>query len=127
MSKIGVLVPHEQGLVALADVPGVAAERYDVDGKLPALAATAQVFVPPFLNTREVVAITERLPELRLVQLLTAGAESWVGKLPAGVALADCRGAHGGTRRTSSPASGCSSSARGTRRSTRSGGWSPSA
>jgi phosphoglycerate dehydrogenase-like enzyme len=54
------------------------------------------VLVPPFLATAEVVALTERLPELRLVQLLTAGAESWVGKLPARVALADCRGAHGG-------------------------------
>jgi len=96
MSGIGVLVPHEQGLVALADVPGVTAEQYDVAGALPPAAATAQVLVPPFLATPEVVALTERLPELRLVQLLTAGAENWVGKLPARVALADCRGAHGG-------------------------------
>jgi phosphoglycerate dehydrogenase-like enzyme len=96
VSEIGVLVPHEQGLVALADVPGVTAERYEVDGELPAAAATAQVLVPPFLATAEVVALTARLPGLRLVQLLTAGAENWVGKLPARVALADCRGAHGG-------------------------------
>ncbi len=96
MSEIVVLVPHEQGLVALADVPGVTAERYDVDGDLPPGAATAQVLVPPFLATAEVVALTKRMPELRLVQLLTAGAENWVGKLPARVALADCRGAHGG-------------------------------
>jgi phosphoglycerate dehydrogenase-like enzyme len=89
-------VPHEQGLVALADVPGVTAEQYDVESALPPLAATAQVLVPPFLATAEVVALIERLPELRLVQLLTAGAENWVGKLPARVALADCRGAHGG-------------------------------
>ncbi len=89
-------MPHEQGLVALADVPGVTAEQYDVESALPPLAATAQVLVPPFLATAEVVALIERLPELRLVQLLTAGAENWVGKLPARVALADCRGAHGG-------------------------------
>jgi phosphoglycerate dehydrogenase-like enzyme len=67
-----------------------------VDGELPQAAATAQVLVPPFLATPEVVALPERLPELRLVQLLTAGAEAWVGKLPGGVALSDCRGAHGG-------------------------------
>ena len=36
------------------------------------------------------------VPELRLVQLLTAGAETWIGRLPDGVALSDCRGAHGG-------------------------------
>jgi len=29
------------------------------------------------------------------VQLLNAGAEHWVGRLPAHVVLADCRGAHG--------------------------------
>ena len=39
------------------------------------------------------------LPALRLVQLLTAGAETWIGRLPDGVALSDCRGAHGGRDR----------------------------
>lgn len=96
MGDVGVLVPHEQGIVALRDVPGVAVARYDPAGDLPDIAATAEVLVPPFLATSEVVAIVERLPELRLVQLLTAGAEAWVGRLPDGVALSDCRGAHGG-------------------------------
>lgn len=95
-ADLGVLVPHEQGLVALGGVTGVTAALYDQDGELPGLATTAQVLVPPFLATSEVVAITEKLPELRLVQLLTAGAEAWVGRLPDGVALSDCRGAHGG-------------------------------
>nr|WP_240813321.1 2-hydroxyacid dehydrogenase [Streptomyces sp. DASNCL29] len=36
------------------------------------------------------------MPDLELVQLLTAGAEAWIGRLPEGVALSDCRGAHGG-------------------------------
>ncbi|MGI9002279.1 MAG: 2-hydroxyacid dehydrogenase [Pseudonocardia sp.] len=96
MADIGVLVPHEEGIEALADVAGVTAVRYDPDGELPAQAATAQVLVPPFLATTEMVEMTARLPALRLVQLLSAGAENWVGRLPAGVALADCRGAHGG-------------------------------
>jgi phosphoglycerate dehydrogenase-like enzyme len=93
---VTVLVPHEEGLAALADVPGVTAAQYDPEGELPDLAAATQVLVPPFLATSEAVALTGRLPELRLVQLLTAGAENWVGRLPAGVALSDCRGAHGG-------------------------------
>ncbi|MDN5747814.1 MAG: 2-hydroxyacid dehydrogenase [Pseudonocardia sp.] len=93
---VTVLVPHESGLPFLADVAGVTAVPYDADAELPAAAATAQVLVPPFLATSEAVALTRQLPELRLVQLLTAGAESWVGRLPDGVALSDCRGAHGG-------------------------------
>lgn len=90
---ITVLVPHEEG-AALLD--GVTAVVYDPDGELPESAAHAQVLIPPFLATSAAVALTEKLPELRLVQLLTAGAEAWVGKLPDGVALSDCRGAHGG-------------------------------
>jgi phosphoglycerate dehydrogenase-like enzyme len=54
------------------------------------------VLVAPFLATNELVAALGRMPKLRLVQLLTAGAEAWIGRLPDGVALSDCRGAHGG-------------------------------
>src|SRR3712207_632686 len=91
-----VLVPYEEGVAALAAVPGVQAVRYDVDGPLPPEAATAEVLVPPFLASAQVVELVQHLPEVRLVQLLTAGAENWVGRLPEHVALSDCRGAHGG-------------------------------
>jgi phosphoglycerate dehydrogenase-like enzyme len=91
-----VLVPYAAGIAALADVPGVRAIRYCVDAPLPPEADTAEVLVAPFQVTAEVVAALRQLPELRLVQLLSAGAEAWVGQLPDGVALSDCRGAHGG-------------------------------
>jgi phosphoglycerate dehydrogenase-like enzyme len=90
MVDFHVLVPHDEGVAALADVPGVTATRYDVDGELPG----ADVLVPPFLA--DAVGLASQVPGLRLVQLLTAGAESWVGRLPDGIALSDCRGAHGG-------------------------------
>lgn len=90
------LVPHQEGVALLSGVPGVRAMYYDPDGELPDAAVSAQVLVPPFLAPVEAVALVERLPALRLVQLLTAGAEKWVGRLPDGVALSDCRGAHGG-------------------------------
>ncbi|WP_300016238.1 2-hydroxyacid dehydrogenase [Pseudonocardia sp.] len=93
---VTVLVPHEEGRALLADVPGVTVVAYDPDAELPAEAAQAQVLVPPFLATSEAVALVDHLPQVRLVQLLTAGAENWVGRLPDGVALSDCRGAHGG-------------------------------
>ncbi len=96
MVDIPVLVPHEQGVAALAEVEGVTPLRYDPAGELPAGADAAQVLVPPFLATGEAVSMVGKLPALRLVQLLTAGAESWIGRLPDGVALSDCRGAHGG-------------------------------
>lgn len=95
-SRIDVLVPDEAGIAALADVPGVRAVRYDPAAELPPEAQTAEVVVAPFLATGEIVAALGRLPKLRLVQLLTAGAEAWIGKLPDGVALSDGRGAHGG-------------------------------
>ena len=91
-----VLVPYDEGMPVLGAVPEVVPVRYDADGALPDEAASARVFVPPFLAPPAVVGLVERLPAVRLVQLLTAGAESWVGRLPAGVALSDCRGAHGG-------------------------------
>ncbi|MEV5832416.1 2-hydroxyacid dehydrogenase [Nocardia sp. NPDC052112] len=37
------------------------------------------------------------LPKLRLVQMLTAGTERWIGRLPGGVMLSNARGAHGGS------------------------------
>jgi phosphoglycerate dehydrogenase-like enzyme len=93
---ITVLVPHDEGPELLGDIPGVTAVPYVAGKPLPDEAADARVLVPPFLATSEAVAVTEHLPALELVQLLTAGAEAWVGKLPDGVALSDCRGAHGG-------------------------------
>jgi hypothetical protein len=94
-----VLVPYDEGIAALSAVQGVHAVRYDPDAPLPPEAAAAQVLLPPFLASPRVVEIVEHLPELRLVQLLTAGAENWVGRLPPQVALSDCRGAHGGATR----------------------------
>ena len=93
---ITVLVCDDEGLDALAAVPGVRPLRYDRGGELPAGSEVAQVLVPPFLAGTDAVAMTTELPALRLVQLLTAGAEAWIGRLPEGVALSDCKGAHGG-------------------------------
>ena len=91
-----VLVPHAAGIAALADVPGVRAIRYRPEAPLPAEAEGAEVLVAPFNATDEFVEALGGMPALRLVQLLTAGAETWIGRLPDGVALSDGRGAHGG-------------------------------
>ena len=94
---ITVLVPDEYGLTALSQVDGVHPVRYDPSGgDLPAEAAQAQVMVQTFLAGSERFDAAA-LPKLELVQLLTAGAERWLGVLPEHVMLSTARGAHGGS------------------------------
>ena len=92
-----VLVPHAEGEAALADIDGLELVRYDEQAEeLPEAAQRAAVLIPGFLATSDALKLVERCPALRLVQLLSAGAEMWVGRLPEGVQLSDCQGAHGG-------------------------------
>nr|WP_086821751.1 2-hydroxyacid dehydrogenase [Allokutzneria sp. NRRL B-24872] len=90
-----VLVPDDHGLAALSTVDGVRAVVLDLSD--PGQLAGADVLVPPFLSVGRLVAAMEQMPKLGLVQLLTAGAEAWLGRLPEGVLLSNCRGAHGGS------------------------------
>lgn len=91
---ITVLVPDEAGEAALTGVNGLDVVRYEVDGELP---ERAEVLVPGFLAPADPAAFLARLPNLRLIQLLTAGAEAWVGRVPEHVMLSVARGAHGGS------------------------------
>jgi phosphoglycerate dehydrogenase-like enzyme len=94
---VTVLVPHDEGERALAGIEGLELVRYDEQSDaLPDAADRAAVLIPGFLATNEALELVERCPRLRLVQLLSAGAEMWVGRLPEGVQLSDCQGAHGG-------------------------------
>ncbi|MBM7772746.1 phosphoglycerate dehydrogenase-like enzyme [Actinokineospora baliensis] len=92
---ITVLVPDEHGVAAFAGVDGVRAVQYD-PAALPEEAGEAEVLVPGFLSADK-TRLVEGMPKLRLVQLLTAGAEAWVGQLPGHVMLSTCSGAHGGS------------------------------
>lgn len=94
---ITVLVPDEWGVDALSGVDGVRAVRYEVGRPWPAGAEAARVLVPQFLATDDMSAMLAQLPRLEYVQLLSAGAELWIGKLPEHVLLSTCRGAHGGS------------------------------
>ncbi|HEX4723012.1 MAG TPA: 2-hydroxyacid dehydrogenase [Pseudonocardiaceae bacterium] len=94
---ITVLVPDEWGMAALSAVDGVRPVRYQVGQPWPAEAVSAQVLVPKFLTLDGVAAMLAQLPELAYVQLLSAGAERWIGQVPEGVLLSTCRGAHGGS------------------------------
>jgi phosphoglycerate dehydrogenase-like enzyme len=96
MEPMVVLVPHDLGVAVLAEVPGVRAVRYRPGEPLPPEATEAEVLVPAFLAGQDATAVLRELTRLRLVQLLSAGAEAWVDVVPDGVWLSDCRGAHGG-------------------------------
>jgi phosphoglycerate dehydrogenase-like enzyme len=94
---ITVLVPSDAGLAALSGVDGVTAVRYHPGQPWPPEAKQATVLIPAFLSAEDVARASTELPELAYVQLLSAGAELWAGKLPPHVALSTCRGAHGGS------------------------------
>jgi phosphoglycerate dehydrogenase-like enzyme len=86
---VRVCVAHENGLELMGDVPAgidvVVAPEPDVD---------TVVWVPSFLGVAPPADAFARLSALRLVQLLTAGVDTWVGRVPDHVTLCDARGVH---------------------------------
>ncbi|MFE3228182.1 2-hydroxyacid dehydrogenase [Nocardia sp. NPDC059228] len=93
---VTVLVPDDHGFATISRLEGARPVRYTLGEPLPAGADAAEVLVPAFLAGRpESMALARSLPKLRLVQLLTAGAEAWVGELPDQVMISTARGAHG--------------------------------
>jgi phosphoglycerate dehydrogenase-like enzyme len=90
-----VLVPDDEGMTVLAEVPRVLPVRYQWGEPVPPEAAKAEVLIPGKHPPGE--PLWRSLPNLKLIQLLSAGAEDWVGKVPDGVLLSTCRGAHGGS------------------------------
>jgi phosphoglycerate dehydrogenase-like enzyme len=92
-----VLVPSRAiGAAVEALSPRVRAHRIDAaDGPPAGEAALAQVWVPRSGGaTIPGQDFFDALPRLRLVQLLSAGAENFAGRLPEGMLLCNARGAH---------------------------------
>lgn len=52
-----------------------------------------EFWVPPFLQAPPTQALSG-LPKLRVVQLLTAGVDAWLGRVPVHVTLCNARGVH---------------------------------
>jgi phosphoglycerate dehydrogenase-like enzyme len=92
-----VLVPSRAiGAAVQALSPRVRAHRVDpADGPPQGEATLGQVWVPRSGGADlPDQAFFAALPSLRLVQLLSAGAEKFAGRLPEGVTLCNARGAH---------------------------------
>jgi phosphoglycerate dehydrogenase-like enzyme len=90
-----VLVPSRAVAEAVEALsPRIRAHRFDPAEGLPTgEAAQAQVLVPRGGGELP-TEVLDALPRLRLVQLMSAGAEKFVGRLPERVTLCNARGAH---------------------------------
>ena len=89
------LVFSEQVRTLLGPPPEVDMLVWDGDGDPPPGVERTGFWVPPYL-VEEFGRFLARLPALEVVQLITAGADAFVGRLPPGVLLCDARGVHGG-------------------------------
>ncbi|MBE1487679.1 2-hydroxyacid dehydrogenase [Plantactinospora soyae] len=88
-------IPHPEGRELLGEIPeGVTVEVAPAPDRLPSDPAGVRFWVPPFLAQAAAVPVAAKLPDLRVVQLLSAGADTWAGRLPEQVTLCDARGVH---------------------------------
>ncbi|HST65892.1 MAG TPA: 2-hydroxyacid dehydrogenase [Mycobacteriales bacterium] len=92
------VLPSEQGRQLLGPPPdGVTVAVWSPGDPPPDEAARAGFWVPQYLGRDGLERQVAALPALEVVQLTTAGADAFVGRLPAGVTLCDARGVHGGS------------------------------
>lgn len=64
------------------------------EGELPPGIEEVEFLVPPYVRAQRVVPLLERMPSLRVVQLLTAGVDDIQPYVPDGVTLCNARGVH---------------------------------
>jgi phosphoglycerate dehydrogenase-like enzyme len=92
---VKVWIPHEAGLSLMGPLPeGVVLEVCPWPDVPPSDPADVEFWSPPFLASGDVVEFAGQMPKLRVVQLLSAGADIWVNRLAEGVTLCDARGVH---------------------------------
>ncbi|MFG2045899.1 2-hydroxyacid dehydrogenase [Micromonospora sp. NPDC048935] len=90
-----VWIPNQAGLNLMGELPpDVTVEVLEHADRLPSSVADVRVWVPPFLTGGDATALLGELPDLAVVQLLSAGADAWAGRTPPGVTLCDARGVH---------------------------------
>jgi len=86
---VRVCVPHEQGIELMGELPP------GVDVVVaPEPAPDVEFWAPPFLGGAPPVEAFAGMTGLRVIQLLTAGVDTWVGRVPGHIVLCDARGVH---------------------------------
>ena len=90
-----VWIAHDKGRGLLGEVPPeVDLEVYSGGAELPSDPAEVAFWVAPFISTAQAAELLPKFDRLAAVQLLSAGADTWVDVVPAGVQLCDARGVH---------------------------------
>jgi phosphoglycerate dehydrogenase-like enzyme len=85
------------GRSVLGSLPGVEVVPYDPNvAELTSGQSDAAVLLPPYRSSHRPIRLLAQLGSLRMVQLLSAGADEWSGDVPSEVTLATARGAHAG-------------------------------
>lgn len=90
-----VWVPYEEFVSDVEQLaPGVNVDVYTGRDGVPDDVGAVDFFVAPYATTAEALGVTERMAELRVMQLLSAGYEHALPYLPPGVELCNARGVH---------------------------------
>ncbi|WP_236793270.1 NAD(P)-dependent oxidoreductase [Amycolatopsis sp. GM8] len=95
-----VLLSEEQddqvGAELLGDIGGLEIVTYDPNSTLPPEKCNADILIPPYRSSHRPIQLLKQLRNLRMVQLLSAGADEWAAEVPADIVLSTSRGAQAG-------------------------------
>lgn len=91
-----VCVPDQNAIDLLGEVPdGVQVVAWNGEEAKPQSLAHCRFWVPQVEDSTDLPGKFAAMPELEVMQLLSAGIEDVVGHIPEGVVLCDARGVHG--------------------------------
>jgi phosphoglycerate dehydrogenase-like enzyme len=91
-----VCVPDQNAIDLLGVVPdGVTVLAWDGSGDRPDGLERTEFWVPQVEDAGDLPTMFAAMPELKVMQLTSAGIEDVVGHIPDGVTLCDARGVHG--------------------------------
>lgn len=94
--SVVVCVPDRSAAELLGDVPaGVEVLAWNGELERPAALARTEFWVPQVEAPGDLPTMFAAMPELKVVQLTSAGIEDVAGRIPDGVTLCDARGVHG--------------------------------
>ena len=94
-STIRVWLPSQDAVSLMGGLPaGMVADVWTGGEQLPDSADEVEVVVLPFGVPSSRMPVLAKLPRLRLIQLMSAGAENIIPFVPSGVTLCNARGAH---------------------------------
>jgi phosphoglycerate dehydrogenase-like enzyme len=94
-STIRVWLPGPDSVALMGGLPdGMTADVWTGGEQLPGSADEVEVVVLPFGVPSSRMPVLAKLPRLRLIQLMSAGAERAIPFVPPGVTLCNARGAH---------------------------------